>query len=630
MSGKSSSPRSAHEDPGSSKRRANAPTKPSNSPRNSTNSQRRVVEEEDRNEQSPLLHPSDSEDDSEADVNSPLGSDEWQLHKGEETKTLGYLILLTVGQIGLQIGWGVETSYGSPFLLSLGISKSLLSLVWLAGPLSGVIVQPYVGIKSDRCRMRWGKRRPFIVGGCIATVLSLLSLSWSREIVGGFLGLFGADRESSGVKTSVAVFAVIFVYVLDFAINTLQAGLRAYIVDCAPTHQQDTANAWASRLNGVGNIACFLAGGADLPKIFPFLGKTQFQVLCAIAALVIALTNILSCATVHERDPRLDGEPPDREDGLLHILADLFRAFRRLPPQIEKICLVQFMAWLAWFPFLFYVTTYIGEIYVEPYLQADPHMDPEKVEELWVRGTRVGTDALLVFALMTLLASIFLPFIIAPAFITPDPSGNGRASTALTPTTSISGSGHLKPQSKKWSAVRRVLNTWETRIQIDSLTLRRTWLLSHFVYAALMWLTILARNVTFAKIIIGAVGIPWAVTMWAPFALIASEVSKRDAIRRGLIKPPPTVEGNLLASGEDGAVDQAGVILGIHNVAVSAPQVLATLICSLIFKLLQKPRGTPGDTSVAWALRFGGLCAVAAGMLTFRVGESAEGVRSNR
>jgi hypothetical protein len=95
----------------------------------------------------------------------------------------------------------------------------MLALVWIAGPLSGVLVQPYVGLKSDNCRLRWGKRRPFIVGGAAATILSLMVLAWAKEIMGGFLGLFGADPESTGVRTSIMLFAVMFVYVLDFAIN---------------------------------------------------------------------------------------------------------------------------------------------------------------------------------------------------------------------------------------------------------------------------------------------------------------------------------------------------------------------------------------------------------------------------
>jgi solute carrier family 45 protein 1/2/4 len=80
-------------------------------------------------------------------------------------------------------------------------------------------VQPYVGIKSDGSRSKWGKRRPFIVGGAAATGMSLIILAWAREIVSWTLGVFGADPESEAVKTTVMLFAVVVVYVLDFSIN---------------------------------------------------------------------------------------------------------------------------------------------------------------------------------------------------------------------------------------------------------------------------------------------------------------------------------------------------------------------------------------------------------------------------
>jgi solute carrier family 45 protein 1/2/4 len=107
-----------------------------------------------------------------------------------------------------------------PYLLSLGMNKSLLALVWIAGPLSGALVQPYVGIKSDNCRVSWGKRKPFMIGGASATILSFLALAWTREIVGGFLGIFGADPNSHGVHVTAICWAILSVYVLDFSINT--------------------------------------------------------------------------------------------------------------------------------------------------------------------------------------------------------------------------------------------------------------------------------------------------------------------------------------------------------------------------------------------------------------------------
>ena len=95
-----------------------------------------------------------------------------------------------------------------------------MALVWIAGPLSGTLVQPYVGMMSDNCRIRWGKRKPFMLGGAAATILSLMFLAWTREIVTGILGLFGADPQSESVKLCIICTAVLWIYILDFAINT--------------------------------------------------------------------------------------------------------------------------------------------------------------------------------------------------------------------------------------------------------------------------------------------------------------------------------------------------------------------------------------------------------------------------
>ena len=100
------------------------------------------------------------------------------------------------------------------------MSKSLLAFVWIAGPLTGTLVQPYVGIRSDNCRIAWGKRKPFMLVGGAATIVFLLGLAWVREIFGGLLSVFGADPASDTTKTVVIVAAMVLMYGLDFAINT--------------------------------------------------------------------------------------------------------------------------------------------------------------------------------------------------------------------------------------------------------------------------------------------------------------------------------------------------------------------------------------------------------------------------
>lgn len=411
--------------------------------------------------------------------------------------------------------------------------------------------------------------------------------------------------------------------------TTVQAAIRAYIVDVAPTHQQESANAWMIRASGIGNILGYLAGNANLPKYFPFFGDSQFKVLCAIASIIMAVTVAISCSAVHERDPRFEG-PPETQEGLVALFKSLARSVRKLPSQIKRVCEVQFFAWIGWFPFLFYITTYIGEIYAEPFFEANPNLSDDQVQTIWEEATRVGTRALLVFAVTTFAASIVLPFIIPPTYEAP----RQQPATPLTPTTprSMTGSGYFSlkdPGRRKSKTLSGRFYRYLDALQIKSLTLRRSWMLSHVMFAALMALTFFVHTTLGATILVGLIGIPWALTNWAPFALISSEISKRDAIRRGLLNPNPRDrEAALVAAGEDEAgesgADQAGVVLGIHNVAIAAPQVIATLVSSAIFRLLQKPRGTPGDDSVAWVLRFGGCCAVVAAWLTLRVGEEKE------
>lgn len=137
-----------------------------------------------------------------------------------ESKSSWYLILLTLCIGGLQIVWSVELSNGSPYLLSLGMSKSLLAFVWLAGPLTGVLVQPYVGIRSDRCRVSWGKRKPFMIAGTLGTVASSMTLAYSRDIVRVIAGLSADASYGGGYKTGTIILATIMMWCLDFSINT--------------------------------------------------------------------------------------------------------------------------------------------------------------------------------------------------------------------------------------------------------------------------------------------------------------------------------------------------------------------------------------------------------------------------
>ncbi|PWY70211.1 hypothetical protein BO70DRAFT_343714 [Aspergillus heteromorphus CBS 117.55] len=625
------------------------------------------------NETSPLVGASDNNEvpsmSNNGDHNGASRAED--PHHLSETKSSWYLFLLTLSIGGLQVVWSTELSNGSPYLLSLGMSKALLAFVWIAGPLTGTLVQPYIGICSDNCRISWGKRKPFMVVGGAATVVSLLALAWVKEITGGLLGIFGVGPTSSATQTVVIVFATILMYCLDFSVNTVQAGIRCFIVDNAPPHQQESANAWASRLTGVGNILGYIFGYMDLPKFFPFLGNTQFKVLCALASVALFITLLVSCLYIKERDPRLEGPAPSGNPGLVAFFRHVFKSIKHLPPQIAKVCEVQLAAWVGWFPFLFYSTTYIGQLYVNPLFEGHPGLSDDDINKAWEEATRIGTFALLVYAIISFGTNLTLPLLVVPSYkpvASPETVSNESqadeepflsrrvsiSSIGTTMEAPINLAGATKGESEEDQG-------WLSRLQIPGFTLRRAWLLSHVLFAVCMFSTFFIYSYQAATVVIGIVGISWALTLWAPFALISAEVARIDAEHRmrrhqtesalpdehsphgasipaiaarddGDLETGSAVGTSKGGEGEAGGEEnlaQAGIILGLHNVAVSAPQILSSLISSAIFKALQKPRGEPWDDSVGWVLRFGGCAAVLAAWLASRLAEGTRGVHAS-
>lgn len=86
-------------------------------------------------------------------------------------------------------------------------------MVWLAGPISGMIVQPIIGVIADSSRSRWGRRRPVIVIGSLLVAISLLTMGFTKELVTYFI----SDKS---LARSVSIFlAVLTICSVDFSIN---------------------------------------------------------------------------------------------------------------------------------------------------------------------------------------------------------------------------------------------------------------------------------------------------------------------------------------------------------------------------------------------------------------------------
>jgi solute carrier family 45 protein 1/2/4 len=376
----------------------------------------------------------------------------------------------------------------------------------------------------------------------------------------------------------------------------------------------------ASRITGVGNIIGYVAGFVDLPQLLWWLGDTQFKGLCAIASIALGGTVVLSCVCIRERDPRREGPPSRDKHGVIAFFGKIFTSMKRLPPQTKKVCIVQFCAWVGFFPMLFYTSSYIGEIYAEPFLEENPNMTKEELDRLYEKATRVGTFALLIFAITSLTTNLLLPFFIAPTYDNQ-------------PVLASEGPNEAPAVIKNYEEEK----SWLDYLVIRGFTLRRAWMYSQILFFFSMLLTVFVRTVEVATVLIGLVGITWALTLWAPWAIISAEISRRDSMLRAKQRQklpsnrdprasPPSLDGYSdqdqdvdSPDNEAEETDQAGVILGIHNMAIAAPQIIATVASSAIFRVFQKPRGTPGDHSIAIVMALGGFAVLISAWFIHRI-----------
>jgi solute carrier family 45 protein 1/2/4 len=525
------------------------------------------------------------------------------------------LFLLTCSLVGLQFAWGTEMTYCSPFLLSLGMSKSGLSLVWVAGPLSGLVMQPLVGMVSDRWTGKWGRRRPFMVVGTVGVVVCLLLLGWCGDLVGLFVE--GEERKRS---FTIGV-AVVVIYLLDFIINVVQSTCRSLIVDTLPVEKQPLGSAWASRMGGLGSILVYGVGALDLNGIFgsTFLGDSQFKKVCVIAALAIAIAQGATCWAVKERVFVSDGKMAEsKSKTAVAMVKDLYTTMRTLPPRISAICWVQFWSWIGWFPFLFYGSTWVGEIY----LRYDAPQDASS-DALSDVG-RVGSRALIVFSFVSFGLSIILPYLARGPEDDEKPPFTPRPPRSLQPVLS---------KVPMW-------NSWKPTLPV-------AWLLANITFTATMLFAPAVHSVHFATILVAVCGLPWAIGGWASFALIGTEINKLSSSTNSTtnyarLSPDDDLELSAPAAAStlhirhasdlsdapatntssSSTGESAGVYLGVLNIFTTLPQFVGTGISTLVFSILEPGKspelaqhaspeehhGTDGVSGIGVCLFIGAVC----------------------
>ncbi len=137
----------------------------------------------------------------------------------------------------------------------------------------------------------------------------------------------------------------------------------------------------------------------------------------------------------------------------------------------------------------------------------------------------------------------------------------------------------------------------------------QAWTCAHIFFALAMFATVMVSSPAAATFLVASVGLSWALTHWAPFAIIGNELAARQSFITSTNGFPDEELSGVTVE------IQAGAIMGLHNVAISAPQMIAALACSAVFALA-KSLGSQDGTG--WVLRAGGCAALCAAYLTSR------------
>ncbi|XP_029126720.1 sucrose transport protein SUC4 [Cajanus cajan] len=319
-------------------------------------------------------------------------------------------LLLRVASVagGIQFGWALQLSLLTPYVQQLGIPHVWASIIWLCGPLSGLLVQPLVGHLSDRCTSRFGRRRPFILGGALAIIVSVLIIGHSADI-GWWFGDTTKHR-----PWAVGVFIFGF-WILDVANNVTQGPCRALLGDltCKDHRRTRVANSYFSLFMAIGNILGYATGSySGWYRVFTFALTPACNISCAnlksafyLDVVFIVVTTYISIVSAHEVPLSSSGaqqvEEATGESGAAGeaFLWELFGTFRYFSTPVWTILSVTALTWIGWFPFLLFDTDWMGrEIY-----GGEPNEGPN-----YDAGVRMGAVGLLLNSVVLGVTSVLM------------------------------------------------------------------------------------------------------------------------------------------------------------------------------------------------------------------------------
>jgi maltose/moltooligosaccharide transporter len=251
------------------------------------------------------------------------------------------IICMNFGFFGIQYSFGLQQANMSPIYKYLGAEESSLPLLWLAGPMTGLIVQPIVGAMSDRTTSRRGRRTPYFLIGAILCSLGLLAMPFS----------------------SALWIAASLLWILDAANNVTMEPYRAYVSDRLNPSQRSLGFLTQSAFTGLGQTLAYLS-----PSIFVLLGMNKDAVssnhipLITIAAFIVgAVFSISSVLVSLKTVPELPLTEEERArieilpKGIAATFIEIGEAFRDMPQTMRQLAVMKLFQWYALFCYWQYI-----------------------------------------------------------------------------------------------------------------------------------------------------------------------------------------------------------------------------------------------------------------------------------
>ena len=251
------------------------------------------------------------------------------------------VVNMNIGFFGIQYSFGLQQSNMSPIYKYLGADEASLPLLWLAGPMTGLLVQPIVGAMSDRTLSPRGRRTPYFLIGAVLCSIALLAMPFSPAL---------------WVAASL-------LWILDAANNITMEPYRAFVSDRLNASQHSIGFLTQSAFTGLGQTLSYLT-----PSILVVIGMNKDAVngrgipeITVVAFIIGAIFSISSIWLTVKSTPEIPLTPEERTriealpTGFAAALREASEAFRDMPHTMKQLAVMKLFQWYAMFCYWQYI-----------------------------------------------------------------------------------------------------------------------------------------------------------------------------------------------------------------------------------------------------------------------------------